>query len=534
MPEPAPVASLLDVSESKRTVPYLLRTRVEQSPKHELVRFGTRQRTAAETVEATARLAGAMRQAGLGRGDCVAIFAGNRLELLDTVLAAGWLGAVAAPINTALRGQQLTHVLANAAPRLLVTEQALLQAVRPEATLPASLEQVWTVDDGLHPDDSNRFERLPIDGDPVEPADVTPADPLLILYTSGTTGVSKGVVCPHAQLYWWGLLTARYLGLRQGDVLFTTLPMSHMNALNTFFQALLSEATYCVADRFSASRFWKQAHEEAATVTYLLGAMVQILLNQPEREDDRGHNIRVALSPATPEEAVSRFESRFGARIVDGYGSTETNLVLCNAIEPRRTGTMGRLVPEFDARVVDENDEEVHDGLPGELVVRGKEPYSIASGYYGMPDKTVESWRNLWFHTGDRVIRDADGVWHFVDRLKDSIRRRGENISSAEVEAAILTHNAVRLAAVIGVPSELGEEEVMAFVVRNPEPALSPEDLLGHLETRLAYFAIPRFVEFVGELPVTENGKIRKAPLRERGVGAQTWDRHAAGYILRR
>jgi crotonobetaine/carnitine-CoA ligase len=190
---------------------------------------------------------------------------------------------------------------------------------------------------------------------------------------------------------------------------------------------------------------------------------------------------------------------------------------------------MGRVRPGYEARVVDEHDQEVPDGTAGELVVRSDEPFSFASGYFGLPDKTVEAWRNLWFHSGDRVVRDPDGTYRFLDRIKDSIRRRGENISSYEVEQALLAHPDVTAAAAVAVPSDLGDDEVLAVVVPRPGAQLDPADLIRFCDGRLAYFAIPRYVELAAELPLTANGKVEKFRLRERGVTARTWDREAAG-----
>jgi crotonobetaine/carnitine-CoA ligase len=195
---------------------------------------------------------------------------------------------------------------------------------------------------------------------------------------------------------------------------------------------------------------------------------------------------------------------------------------------------MGRVLPGFEAKVVDENDAEVPDGEAGELVMRADEPFAFATGYWRLPERTVEAWRNLWFHSGDRVIRDADGYFRFVDRIKDAIRRRGENVSAWEVEQVLQSHPDVAAAAVIPVPSDLGEDDVMACVVARSGAVLDHAELLRHCEPRLAYFAVPRYVEIMDELPLTENGKVRKFVLRARGVTDATWDREAAGYELSR
>ena len=487
-----------------------------------------------EIRDAAAGMAGTLRAAGIERGDRVASLCDNRFELVELILGCAWLGAVAVPLNTAMRGDQLSHALSNSGARLLLAADdlmAVLQAIpRPEA-----LTAVWVLGSGSPGAPHDWPARVaPTERTPVPAADVGPQDLFAILYTSGTTGVSKGVCCPHAQMYWWGVLVGEHLRITDEDVLFTCLPMFHTNAINAFFQALVAEARFCVAPRFSASRFWESAASHGATVTYLLGAMVSILMGRPPSDGDRAHRLRIALSPATPKQLNAPFRERFGLVLMEGYGSTETNLVMGAAPDEQRPGYLGRALPEFTPIIVDEYDMPVPDGTPGELVIRHHEPHSVATGYFEMPEKTVEAWRNLWFHTGDRVVRESDGWFRFVDRIKDAIRRRGENISSFEVEQAILDHPAVDSAAVYGVPSELGEDEVMVTLVLKPGVSLDPVELVRHCEPRLAYFAIPRFVEITDELPLTENGKIRKAVLRERGVSQATWDREAVGYQLRR
>jgi carnitine-CoA ligase len=362
-------------------------------------------------------------------------------------------------------------------------------------------------------------------GEAVPPYHARPDDPAAILYTSGTTGPSKGVVCPQEQWYWWALLTGEVLGIQADDVLYTCLPLFHTNALNTFCQALLAGATYALGPRFSASRFWGRCAEAEGTVTYLLGPMVSILLRQPPSSADRDHHVRIALAPATGAELHEPFRERFGVQLIDGWGSTETNIVLSNRHDNSRPWTLGRVLEPFEARVVDEDDGDVLDGTPGELVVRSREPHAFATGYVGRPDATAEAWRGGWFHTGDRVVRDGDGSFRFVDRIKEVIRRRGENISAFEVEQALQSHPDVVAAAVIPVPSELGEDEVMACVVRREGAALEPGDLIEFCQERLAGFAIPRYVDFLAELPLTPSGKVEKYRLRERGVTAATWDR---------
>jgi crotonobetaine/carnitine-CoA ligase len=261
---------------------------------------------------------------------------------------------------------------------------------------------------------------------------------------------------------------------------------------------------------------------------------VPILLSRTPCEDEKRHKVRVALAPGVPAHFHEEFTRRTGIVLLDAYGATESNAVIGTTHDTRRPGWMGRLFDGVQARVVDEDDNVVPDGTPGELLLRADEPFAMATGYFGMPEKTVEAWRNLWLHTGDRVVRDDEGYYKFIDRMKDSIRRRGENISSFEVERVIMSHPAVEIAAVFPVPSELAEDEVMTTVVVKQGASLDGSELVRFCEGRLSYFAIPRFVEFVGELPRTESGKVQKFKLRERGRTAGTWDREAAGMKLRR
>ena len=357
---------------------------------------------------------------------------------------------------------------------------------------------------------------------------------LTILYTSGTTGPSKGVCCPHAQYFWWGANTAALLGLSENDALQSTLPLFHTNALNTFFQAMLMGISVIYEKRFSASDFYAALARSQATATYVLGAMVPILLSRPRGPDERAHRVTVALAPGVPARFHTEFTERTGIHLIDGWGSTETNFVLGTTTDGTRPGTMGPVFDGFQARVVDGDDNDVPDGTPGELLVRADEPYAFATGYFGAPEKTVEAWQNLWFHTGDRVIREADGYYRFVDRIKDAIRRRGENISSFEVEQVLLSHPAVAIAAAFPVRSSLAEDEVMVAVVTHPGQSLAALDLIKFCEPLLPYFAVPRYVEFVAALPTTENGKVQKYKLSERGVSGATWDREASGYKLKR
>lgn len=529
---PTPPVSLPEAfSPLERTLPKILARQAERYGERRLVTIGGMTLTYAEACAAAAGYAGALANAGTKAGDRVAIMCGNRPELLLTILGCAWLGAIAVPINTASRGAQLEHILSNCGARLLVIEHELTPVLLPLDRARFPLEAIWLVGEGRHQELAH-FQAVPFPSprDGVPPHPVAPGDTFAILYTSGTTGLSKGVCCPHAQYFWWGYYTSQLLGISEADILMTTLPVFHTNALGTFFQTLLNGATLIVEPRFSASGFISALAREKATVTFVLGAMVPMLLAQKPSSTDRAHGVRLALAPAVPADFHAQFSKRFGFGLLDGYGSTETNCIMGAPLAEQRPGMMGRLLPGFSARVVDAHDNEVPDGEAGELMLRADEPFAFATGYFGMPEKTVEAWRNLWFHTGDRVVRESEGFYRFMDRMKDAIRRRGENISSYEVEQVLVNHPAVENAAVFPVRSELAEDEVMAAVVMRSGAQLTHAALLDYCQPRMPYFAVPRFLEFVDALPVTENGKVTKYKLRERGVTAATWDREKAGY----
>jgi carnitine-CoA ligase len=539
-PDRTPAARLVDelardFAPAERTVPAMLARQAERFGGKPLVSSGGQSWTYAQALAEAGRFGATLRAAGIERGDRVALICSNRLDFLRVFLGCAWIGAVSVPINAASRGHQLQHILSNSAARLLIVEGAFAGNLDHLDMAALPLETIWTID----AETPLRFGKIvsapvPTSTDICEAETMRPRDMLTILYTSGTTGPSKGVCCPHAQYFWWGANTAALLGLGRADVLQSTLPLFHTNALNTFFQALLMGVSVTYEKRFSASDFYAALKRSDATATYVLGAMVPILLSRPRGPEERAHRVTVALAPGVPARFHTEFTERTGIHLIDGWGSTETNFVLGTTTDKTRPGTMGPVFDGFQARVVDGDDNDVPDGTPGELLVRADHPYAFATGYFGAPEKTVEAWQNLWFHTGDRVIREADGYYRFVDRIKDAIRRRGENISSFEVEQVLLSHPAVAIAAAFPVRSSLAEDEVMVAVVLHPGQSLAALDLIKYCEPLLPYFAVPRYVEFVEALPTTENGKVQKYKLSERGVSDATWDREAAGYKLKR
>ncbi len=496
----------------------------------------------AETAQMAFRLANGLAAQGVGKGDRVALFLPNCPEFIFAWFGLQTLGAVEVAVSDAYKGAFLTHPLRLADVRMVITTPGLAARLPEiESDLPG-LSTVVLVGDGPAPALA-RMEVLRwgdlVSDDATDPATkVAPQDLAAILFTSGTTGPSKAVAMPHSQFHFFAEEDVQLTQLTADDVYMTGFPLIHGNAqFLTVYPTLIAGAECVLYPRFSASDFIGRARRSGATVTNLLGATMAFICAQPERADDRDHRLRCIYAAPLPSDLAPVFTGRFGdIAFVDGFGQTEiSNVFMTPPGAARPAGASGCLVDQwFEARLVDpETGEDVPEGQPGELWVRNKAPGIMSDGYFGMPDKTVEAWRYLWFHTGDAMRRDAEGWYYFVDRVKDALRRRGENISSFEVEAVVRAHPAVAECAVIGVPADEdgGENEVMAFVV----PAAGAPDwaeLVAWCDARMPYFMVPRFFEAVDDLPRTPSEKVKKKDLRDRGRGPATWDRLRAGVAL--
>ncbi len=357
----------------------------------------------------------------------------------------------------------------------------------------------------------------------------------MILYTSGTTGPAKGVIEQHSGLYLGSSEYIRAVRATSEDIFFTCLPLFHGNArVLCIYPALLLGTKAVIYERFSASRFWDWIRKSKATVFNSLGAMANFIYNQPCKEDDSDNPVRVCAAFPMPAAIYEDFEKRFKLKVVEGYGLTELGNPTYNPYDAPKIGSCGKPTQNMEVLIVDENDFPVPPGTAGEIVARGKMPWTMSLGYYNMPEKTVELVRNHYYHTGDAGYLDEDGYLYFVDRIKDYIRRRGENISSFEVERSVNVHPKIAESAAIGVKSELAEDEVKIVIVLKKGEKLTPEELLAFLEPRMPYFAIPRYVEFVESLPKTPTDRVQKNLLREAGITANTWDREKAGYKVKR
>jgi carnitine-CoA ligase len=475
-------------------------------------------------------------------GDRVLIMAPNSTRYLLTWFGAALAGMVEVPLNTAYRGSFLEHQVGVAAPRSAVIDASFAERFVESRDVTKVIERFWVVGEGVDAAcavlRAEGWAAEPFaDLESVDPGalpDPSPRDLAAIFFTSGTTGPSKGVMMPHAHMHFFADECVSLTRLTDTDTYLALGPLFHGNAqFLACYPAMIAGAGFALYSKFSASRWVDWVRETKATVTNFVGVMMDFVWKQPPRPDDADNDLRCVFAAPTAH-YVAQFRERFGIEaFVEVFGLTETSMpILAPYGEERPPGAAGLQVDEwFDIRLVDpETDMEVPVGQVGELVVRPREPWTSCLGYYGMPERTVDAFRNLWFHTGDGLRRDEEGWYYFVDRLKDALRRRGENISSYEVETPILAHPEVAEVAVIGVPAdaEAGEDEVMAVVVPVEDSALSPSALWEWCEQRLPSFAVPRYLRFVEALPKTPSEKVRKVELRQAGVTEGTHDREAA------
>jgi len=539
-------------SGEQTTVRQLLDRRLAADPDGAYLDVCGTQLTAGEVDSTARRLARALTELGVTKGDRVATLIENSAEATLAWWGAVTAGAIAVPINTAYKGEYLRHQLADSGARVLLVEAALVDRAAAVTSQVDTLEHVVVIDTpdeestdaGLSPQlvgvTGHRWaDLLGADGDGPT-VDVHPSDLATFVYTGGTTGPSKGCMLSHN----YHEALTRQIGIcwqrTADDVVWTPLPLFHFNAITTaVLGPLVWGGRAAIYRRFSVSNFWPEMNRVGATITSTLGTMAYLLAHDIDRPEqplsgaaEANTSLRLMGAAPMPVEVDDVIRSRFGVTTFSGaYGVTEASLISWQPPGIRNRPNAAGVVNDeyFDVRIFDDHDDEVPTDTEGEIVIRPKRPEVMFAGYWGRPEATVETSRNWWYHTGDIGRVDADRFLYFVDRKADYLRRRGENISSFEVERVLMGHGSLADVAVHAVPSELTEDDLKITATVAEGATVTPEDLFRWCIDQLPYFALPRYIEFRNELPRSPVGRVLKRELRDEGVTATTWDAETSG-----
>lgn len=509
------------------TVPAVLDRRAEQYPDRVMMSIGGVDVTFEQMRQRSCAAANLLADFGVGAGDCVALFTGTCPEWVYFWLGAARLGAVSAAVNAANKGDFLAHALRLSQAKVILTDAER----RPRVELVAgALDVAPTL---VLQDDSLVAALNRGAGRPAPEARAASGEVGALFFTSGTTGPSKAVATTWHYLFTVAATVASAWELRAGEVLWTAMPLFHLSAAPSVLAPMLLGATTVLAEAFHPGRVWDDIRARNAVGFAGAGAMVSMLHNLPPDPRDAQLPLRFISAAPIDAKAYRAIEERYGCRIVTMYGMTEAFPIAVKALaDDGVPGTSGRPNPNFDVRIVDEAGDPLPAGAVGEIACRARYPGVMSEGYVGEGSRVVP--HQDWFRTGDLGRIDAEGNLTYVDRRKDSLRRRGENVSSIEVEAVVMSHPSVAEAAAIGVPSALGEDDILLVLTLRPGAAVDYTELLDFCAARMPYFCVPRFVETVSELPKNVIGRIRKDLLRERGVTQGAWDREAQGYIVSR
>lgn len=536
--------SRFELDFENRTLPHLLEERARELKDKAFFMFEDQRATYQELDTTVNRVANALGDLGVKKGDKVCFLMKNSLEFVYCWFALGKLGAVMVPINPNLKGRLLQYIITNSGATMAFVDNDLLERVQFVEDQIENVSRILVVPENADYRDEVAFQRIELrpfeallNGSPDPPRiAVRPQDTMSILYTSGTTGPSKGAALSHHYYYNTALGAVYYMHHSEEDILYSCLPFFHANAsMSSIYTALVAKATFAMGKWFSLRTFLDEIRQYQATHTNVMGSILILLMKQDPSPDDANIPLKVVNSvPLIPESR--EFEKRFGVKLIGMYGATETSICIASEFdEPTKPESCGKALPLYDVRIFDDNDFECPPGVAGEIVVRGKQPFIQMQGYHGMAEATLDTFRNLWYHSGDYGMKDEEGNFYFLDRKKDSIRRRGENISSYEVEEVVISHPAVLESAAIAIKDqEMTEDEVKVCVILKEGQTLTEKELIEYCVERMAYFMVPRYVEFMEAFPKTPNQKIEKYKLRESGITATTWDREKAGIKVQR
>lgn len=530
-----------EYAQGDRVLGRIIEDKAREHPYREVFQFRDHAITYEQLNQQINRVANGFIALGIKSGDKVALMLPNCPQFLISWFGLNRIGAVSVPINVALKGAGLAYQIDQADCVALVASDSYLPALDAIAERLLKLRHTIMVASGQTAvlsswpgAESLDFKALADRAETAPAVVVDFRDLATISYTSGTTGQSKGVMISHH--YWYEIWSqaVKYSQYTDDDVLYTGLPFFHTSAHGTTGPAILTGAKAVLVERFSASRMMDDCRTWECTSAKYIGGILSILMKQEPRPEDSDNPLRLMVGAAAPKHLWHAFEQRFNTRLLELYGMTECNSCLVNPIHDRRAGSCGKAISGYDVKLVDDCDNEVAVGQVGELVVRPQRMHLGTSGYYKKPEATLELFQNLWIHTGDLATRDADEYFYYVDRKKQALRRRGENISSFEVEAVLNAHPAVLESCVVGVPSELGEDDVKAVIVLKDNHTVTEVELIRWCESRIAYFAIPRYIAVRQHLPKTPSERVEKYLLRNEGVTPDCWDREAAGVVIAR
>lgn len=522
----------------------VLSLRLKTDPDGPYLDFEGEEYTARQIADEASRLAHAMSKLGVGHGDRVGTLMDNCPEQVISFFAALKLEAIHVPINPAYKGEFLRHQLADAGVKVLFVQGDLASRVElvagPETPeLEAAIvigepnEAITRVPQLAYSDILQGASTGVIHAPKLQPSDIA-----CFIYTSGTTGPSKGCMLPHKYVLTMAKRLVNSTERRADDVVLTPLPLFHLYALSYgVIGTLLVGGRASIGRRFSVSRFWPEVKRTNATIISILGSLAMLIANSDDHEDQVGHRLRMCMAVPMPPDTDRIWRERFNCKTFSGaYGLTEASVISMlpagEEMKPGATGKPNR--NEFDVMIVDEKDNEVPLGEVGEIVCRPRSPNVMFAGYFRRPEATLATYRNLWFHSGDLGRIDEDDFLFFVDRKKDYMRRRGENISSVELEKTFFNHPGIKDVAVHSVLSNLSEDDVKVTVVLRDGVSLTEEELCAWAAERIPYFAMPRYIEFRNDLPRTPTGRVQKYMLRDEGKTAATWDREEAGFVIER
>ncbi len=510
-------------------VPAVLDLRAEQFADRVMMSIAGTPVTFSQMRDRSCAAANVLVELGVRRGETVALFTGICPEWVYFWLGAARIGAVTAAVNAASKGEFLSHALRLSRAKVVISDTERHSRVLQVADHVDTLDPVLVHGDSPFTMLASASTRAP------QAAPAEPDDPGALFFTSGTTGRSKAVVTSWHYLFSAAATVASAWELAAGEVVWTAMPLFHVSAAATVLAPMLIGGTTVLAEGFHPSRVWDDVRACGAVGFAGVGPMVSMLWNQRSDPGDGKLGLRFISAAPIAADLYRRIEQRYGCRVVTMYGLTEAIPIAFKAVSDDGVpGTSGRVNPAFDVRVVDDHGQQVPSGVVGEIICRARYPHVMSEGYVSAgsdgPQIRIDP-HPEWFRTGDLGSLDDDRQLSYVDRVKDSLRRRGENVSSVEIETTVMHHPAVQEVAAVALPSELGEDDILVVVTLAPHAMLDPVELLDFCAARMPYFCVPRYVEVLDEIPKNAIGRVRKDVLRSRGLGTRAWDREAHGYI---